>query len=82
MQGERWIMIVNSSDNLCFADFLGRPSILKQQYKPMIPQPLQSHPSVWGFHEINSAFHLFKFRKEEITGVHDVIVLSFMSSNL
>ena len=46
----------------------------------MMPAPLQSHPSVCGFYTIYAAFHLFKFRQEEITGVHDVNVLSFISN--
>ena len=69
MQGEHWIMIAN--DFKCF---------LKQQYEQMMPDPLQSHPSVGGFYKIFAAFHLFKFRQEEITGVHDVNVLSFISN--
>ena len=39
-----------------------------------MPAPLQSHPNVCGFYTIHAAFHLFKFRQEEITGVHDVNV--------
>ena len=79
MQGEHWIMIVNSRQKLFFADSLGRKkySFLKQQYEQMMPEPLQSHPSVCGFYTIYAAFHLFKFPQEEITGVHDVNVLSF-----
>ena len=46
----------------------------------MVPEPLQSHPSFCGFYEIYAAFHLFKFRQQEITGVHDVNVLSFISN--
>ena len=46
----------------------------------MLPEPPQSHPCVRGFYTINAAFHLFKFRLEEITGVHDVNVLSFISN--
>ena len=82
MQGEHWIMIANSRPKLYFADSLGRKkhSFLKQQYEQMMPEPLQSHPSVCGFYTIYAAFHLFKFRQEEITGVHDVIVLSFISN--
>ena len=82
MQGEHWIMIANSRQKLYFADSLGRKkySYLKQQYEQMIPEPLQSHPSVCGFYTIYAAFHLFKFRQEEITGVHDVNVLSFISN--
>ena len=84
MLGEHWIMIANSGLKLYFADFLGRKkySFLKQQYELMMPDPLQSHPSVCGFYTIYAAFHLFKFRQEEITGVHDVIVLSFISNHM
>ena len=82
MQGEHWIMIPNSCQNLYFADSLGRKeySFLKQQYEHMMPEPLQSHPSVCGFYTIYAAFHLFKFPQEEITGVHDANVLSFISN--
>ena len=79
MQGEHWIKIANFRHELYFADSLGCKgnSFLKQHYKQMMPAPLQSHPSVCGFYTIYAAFHLFKFRQEEITGVHDVNVLSF-----
>ena len=82
MQGEHWIMIANSRQKLYFADSLGRIkcSFRKQQYEQMMPEPLQSHPSVCGFYTIYAAFHLIKFRQEEITGVHDVNVLSFISN--
>ena len=82
MQGEQWIMIANSPQKLFFADPLRRKkySFLKQQYEQMMPEPLQSHPSVCRFYTIYAAFHLFKFRQEEITGVHDVNVLSFISN--
>ena len=46
----------------------------------MMPAPLQSHPSNYGFYTIYAAFHLFKFQQEGITGVHDVNVLSFISN--
>ena len=82
MQGEHWIKIANSCQILYFADSLGRKkySLLKQQSEQMVPEPLQSHPSVCGFYTIYAVFHLFKFRQEEITGVHDVNVLSFISN--
>ena len=82
MQDEHWIMIANCRQKLFFADSLGRKkySFLKQHYEQMMPEPLQSHPSVCGFYTLYAAFHLFKFRQEEITGVHDVIVLSFISN--
>ena len=75
-------MIAKSRQILYFKDTLGRKkySFLKQQYEQMIPEPLQSHPSVYCFYTIYAAFHLFKFRQEEITGVHDVKVLSFISN--
>ena len=80
MQREHWIMIANSCQKLYFADFLGREnySFSTQQYEQMMPEPLQSHPSVCGFYTIYAVFHLFNFRQEETTGVHDVNVLSFI----
>ena len=82
MQGELWIMIANFRHELYFADSLGceEYSFLKQHYKQMIPAPLHSHPSVCGFYTKYAAFHLFKFQQKEITGVHDVNVLSFISN--
>ena len=44
----------------------------------MMPEPLQTHPSVCGFYTIYAAFYLFKLRQQEITVVHDVFVLSFI----
>ena len=78
-QGEHWIMNANYCQKLYSADSLGRKkySFLKQQYEQMMREPLQSHPSICGFYTIYAAFHLFKFRQEEITGVHNVNVLSF-----
>ena len=51
MQGEHWIMIANFCQKLSFTDSLGRIkySFLKQQYEQMMPEELQSHPSVCGF---------------------------------
>ena len=82
VQGEHWIMIAKSRQILYFADSLGRKkySFLKQHYEQMMPEPLQSHPSVCGFYTIYAAFHFFQFRREEITGVHDVNVLSFINN--
>ena len=83
MQGEHWIMIANFQHELYFADSLGRKEysfLNNQHYKQMMPAPLQSNPSVCGFYTIYAAFHLFKFPQEEITGVHDVDVLSFISN--
>ena len=82
MQGEHWMMIANFRHELYFADSLGCQGyiFLKQHYKQMMSAPLQSHRSVCGFYTIYAAFHLFKFQQQEITGVHDVNVLYFISS--
>ena len=80
MQGEHWIMIAKSRHISYFADFLGRPSF--QQYKQLKPEALQSHTNVCGFYAIYSAFHLFKFRQVQYTGVHNVNVLPFISNYL
>ena len=52
-------------------------SFSKQLHRQMIQEPLQSHASVFSFYAMYAHFHLFKFLPEEITGVHDVNVLSF-----
>ena len=77
MQCEHWIMIANFQHELYFAELYGCKgyTFLKQHYKQMMPAP----PSVCGLYAIYLAFHLLKFRQEEITGVHDVNVLSFIS---
>ena len=82
MQSEHWIMIANFWRDIYFAESLGCNdySFLKQHYKQMMPAPLLSHPSVCGFYTMYAAFHLFQFQQEEITGVHDVNVLSFISN--
>ena len=83
MQGEHWIMIANFQHELFFADSpgcKGYSSFNNQHYKQMMPPLLQSHPSVCGFYTLYAAFHLFKFQQKEITGVHDVNVLSFISN--
>ena len=82
--GEHWIMIAKIHHELCFADSLGlcinNYPFLKQNYGQLIRTSLQDHPSLCGFYTIYAAFHLFKFQQEEITGVHDVNVLSFESN--
>ena len=83
IQGKHWIKIANFRHELHFADSLGRRRyrfLDNQHYKQMMPAPLQSHPCVCGFYTIYAAFHLFKFQQEEITGVHDTNVLSFISN--
>ena len=82
IKGEHWIMIANLRHELYFADSLGCKGYIflnNQHYKQMMPAPLQSHPSVCDLYTKYAAFHLFKFQQEEITGVHDVNVLSFIS---
>ena len=82
MQCEHWIMIAKFRHELYIAEYLGCKGysfLNNQHYKQMMPAPLQSHTSVCGFYTIYAAFHLFKFRHVEITGVHDVNVLSLIS---
>ena len=79
MQVEQWIMIASSRHNLCFADSLSRPRFPKLQHKQMMPELLQSYPSVCSFHLLYLAFNLFNFRQEEVTGVHNVNVFSIKS---
>ena len=83
MQGEHWIMIAIFQHELYFEDSLERKGYSffnNQHYKQMMPALLQSHPSVCGFYTIYAPFHLFNFQRKEITGVHDVNVLSFISN--
>ena len=82
MQGERWIMIANSRQVMYFADSLGREkySFFKQLYEKMMPEPPQSHTSVFSFYPIHAIFHPFNFRHEGITGAHNVTVLPFVSN--
>ena len=82
--GEHWMMIAKFLHELYFADSLGLSinnySFLKQNYSQMVRIGLQDHPSVCGFYTTYAAFHLFKFQKEELTGVLDVNVLAFISN--
>ena len=86
MQGEHWTMTASSRQKFYFADSLSQPSFLKQQYRQMMPEPLQSHQIMTSiiccFHAMNAVFYLFKFWQEEITGVHDSIVLSNISYHM
>ena len=80
LQGAHSIIIAKCCQKMYFTDALGRPNFLKRQYKQMMPEPPQTHSSVWNCYTIYSASHLFKFRQEVITGVQDVYALSFMSN--
>ena len=82
MQDEHWILIAKFRHELYFADSPGCKGysfLNNKHYKQVMPAPLQSHPSICGFYTLYAAFHLFKFRQKEITGVHDFNVLSFIS---
>ena len=82
MQGEHWIMIANARQFLYFVDSLGRKkySFFMQKYEYRMREPPKSHYSVCSFYTIYAAFHVFKYRQEEITGVHDIKVFSFISN--
>ena len=73
-------MIAKFCHDLYFADYLERKKnpFLKQNYKQMMPAPLQFRHSVCVFYTIYAAFHLFNFCQEEITGVQDYNVLCFI----
>ena len=80
-QGEHSIMNANSCHQLYFADALGsqKHSFSKQKYKWIMPEILQSHPSVCHFYKMYATFHLIKIRQQKNTEVHDVIVLPDIS---
>ena len=63
-----------------FADSFGGSSFLKQHYKQMLPELLQYLPNACVFYTIFAIFRPFKFREEEITGIHDVNVPSYVSN--
>ena len=69
---------------LFFADSLGLSIniylFLKPKHSQIVRTRLQDHPSVCGFYTFYAAFHLFKFQQEEINGVHDVNILSFVGN--
>ena len=84
MKGEHSIMIANSCHILFFTYSLGHKKyrFFRQQYEQMMPEPLQSHPNVYGFYTMYAALTFFKNRQEDITGVDDVEVLSSISNYL
>ena len=84
MQVEQWTRIANIRQRLCFADSFGRKkySFFKQQNEQIMPKPLQSHRTVCGFHMMYAAFHLFRFRQEEIRSVHYANASSFEGNHM
>ena len=81
MSGGHWVMIAEFKQKLCFADSLGGScNFLEQDYQKIVLVKLQSLATVSGFYAKHSAFHLFKFQEEKVTGVHDVFVLSMISN--
>ena len=77
-------MIAKFLHELYFADSLGLSinnyPFPKQSYSQKVRTRLQDHPNVCGFYTTYAAFDSFKFQQEEITGVHDVKVLSFIGN--
>ena len=87
MQGVQWIMNASFRHELYFADSVGCKGYSfvnnnNQHYKQMMPAPLQTHPSVCGFYAISAALHLSNYQQENVTRVHDVNVLSFISNHM
>ena len=81
--GEFCKMIEKFHHELYFGDSLGLSinnyAFIKQNYRQMVRTRVQDQPSVCGLYTIYTAFHLFMFQQEEITGVHDVNELLFTS---
>ena len=77
-------MIAKVHHELYFADFFGLSinnyPFLEQKYSQIFRTRLQYHPSVCSLYTIYTTFHSFKSQQEEITGVHDVNALSFLSN--
>ena len=77
-------MIAIFYQELYFANCIGlsinKYPFVKKNDSQMVRTRLQDHASVCRFYKIYAAFHLFKFQQEEITGVHDVNELSFISN--
>ena len=63
-----------------FADSLGREkySLFKHYFKQMMPEALQSHPSVCSFYRIHASCGFFHIPRRINNGVHIVIVLPFI----
>ena len=82
IQGEHWIMIAKLRHQLNFADSLARKghNFLRKNYKRMILERLQLNQSYCGFYTTCAVFLPLKFGREKHTGVHDLYVLSFISS--
>ena len=82
--GGHWIMTAMFHHVTNLASSLGLTiknyPFLKHKCRQLIPTRLQTHPSVCGFYTDNAVIHLFKFQQEELTGVNNVNVLSFISN--
>ena len=77
-------MIAKFHHKLYFANSLGLSInnylFVKQKYSQIVRTRLEDRPSVCGLYTIYAAFYLFKFQQEQITGVHDISVLSFIGN--
>ena len=84
MQGEHWIMIANFRHELYFAHFLeGKGySFLnnKNQHYKQLPAPSTVSPECMRLLYNICSFSSLQGSTEKITGVHDVILISFISN--
>ena len=82
MEAEIGKMIEHRYQKLFFFSLCqpGKYTFLKQHYRKMMPEKLQSHLSVFSFYTIYAAFHLFMFKKEKFDGVHDIREIFFISA--
>ena len=69
MQGEHWIIIANFRHQLYFADSLGYKGysfLNNQHFKQMMPEPLQSRPSVSPFIQNMQNFISSSFNEKKL----------------
>ena len=73
-------MIAHSCHKLFLADSLSQSSFLRQHSEHIVPEPLQTHHSVYRFYTTYAVLRLLKFRKEKINGVLDNNLRLFISN--
>ena len=76
---DRWKKTANYCHKRLFFKMsrIRKVQFFNQYHKRLKPVPLQSHPSIATSKKSFAVFHLFKFRRDESTRVHDVKVVSF-----
>ena len=83
MPGEHWITVAELHHEPYLADSLGSPSTIAFFYSRITAKYFGQNFKITSVYAVSTQFlqvRLFKFQQEEITGVHDVNVLSFISN--